>query len=397
VKHFFVAFIILLSGISWPSIYVQAQEEETVDATPMAPPDQSLELPKTDEITAEEETVKPDVIKVDEEKPAKKIAKAKIKPSKSKSKSKSRAKAKPAKPKKAKPKKEKNINFSALIKKAEKLQTGTLLIIRNGKFLVEKNWESPLSFYYLQGITPSVVTLAVGSLLDEGKLGLDHAMMKWIPEWIDPKGQVTVQQLLNHTSGFLDNEAEPWYKAANTWAWARLQNIADEPGDSFEFSETNFVLLGFALSKTIDKPVEDLVAKTIFRPLMIQKVGWDEDKFKHTNVVGGLRIRNYDLLKIGNLIADNGIWNGKRVVSEEWIKQIQTPSEKNTNYGLGWWIQEAHGIKALHAFGHQGQHLVVIPEKKIVAIRLRNLVPVEQNKEEFDWNDFPKELLDLVK
>ncbi len=293
-------------------------------------------------------------------------------------------------------KKEKKINFNELIKKAEKLNTGTLLITQDKKFLVEKNWESPLSFYYLQGITPSVVTLALGALLDEGKITLDSTLVKWIPEWIDPKGQIKISQLLNHTSGFTDSEEDPWYKSPNTWAWARLQNPKHDPGTKFHFSETNFILLGLAISKTIDKPVEELVKKNIFQPLKIQKWSWDEDKMDHSNVAGGLRIRNYDLLKIGNLIADNGSWDGKKIIAEEWLKQIQGPTELTPDYGLGWWVFNINGLKVIQAFGYQGQHLVIIPEKKIVALRLRNLVPVEQNKEELDWTDFPKELTHLL-
>lgn len=293
--------------------------------------------------------------------------------------------------------KEKKLDFSSLVKKAEKLNSGTLLITQDKKFLVEKNWESPLSFYYLQGITPSIVVLALGSLLDEGKIALDSPLGKWIPEWIDPKGQIKISQLLNHTSGFTDNEKDPWYKTANTWAWARLQNPTSEPGKVFIHSDTNYILLGLAVSKTTDKPVEDLVTEKILKPLKIQKWNWDKDKIGHTNVAGGLRIRNYDLLKIGSLVADKGMWDGKKIVSEEWISQIHKTNELTPGYGMGWWVFNSGGLEVLQAFGYQGQHLVIIPEKKIVALRLRNLVPVEQNKEELDWLDFPKELVEAVK
>jgi CubicO group peptidase (beta-lactamase class C family) len=295
-----------------------------------------------------------------------------------------------------KSKKEKKLSFNTLIKEAERLNSGTLLITKNGKFVVEKNWESPLSYYYLQGITPSVVTLAIGSVLDEGKLQLEGLLSQWIPEWIDQKGQIKVLQLLNQTSGFADDEKDPWYKNPNSWAWVRLQNPKTDPG-TFTYSDTNFVLLGLAVSKTLDKPVEELVVKRIFEPLKIQKWGWDKDKTDHSNVAGGLRLRNYDLLKIGNLVADNGKWNGKKIISQEWLDQIRKPSESNPNYGLGWWLHEAAGVKAWHAYGYQGQHLVIIPEQKIVALRLRSLVPVEQNKEEYDWIDFPKQILEITK
>jgi CubicO group peptidase (beta-lactamase class C family) len=292
-------------------------------------------------------------------------------------------------------KKKKKVSFDNFIKKAQELDTGSLIIIQDGKFLVENNWQSPLTFYYMQGITPSLVTLALGPSIDEGKISLDSAVTQWIPDWIDNRAEIKVNQLLTQTSGFADDEKDPWYKNPDTWAWLRTQTPKTDPGTSFNISDTNSLLLGFVIAKATDSDPESLIKKKLLTPLKIQKWSWDKDKFGHFNTAGGLRLRNYDLLKIGNLIAQNGEWNDQKIISESWLEQIQKPSEKSPTFGLNWWLQEEHEIKAVFAFGYQGQFLVVIPEKKIVAIRLRTLVPVEQNKPEYDWSDFPKELLDL--
>lgn len=289
------------------------------------------------------------------------------------------------------------LNFKDLIKKAEETKTGSLIITQEGKFLVEKNWESPLSFYYMQGVTASLVTLALGSVLDEGKLNLDASMVQWIPEWLDDRGKIKVRQLLDHSSGFADNEKDPWFKSPDSWIWAQGQQIQFSPATTSNISDTNHILLGLVISKVTNESPEELVKKKIFSSLKIQKWGWDDDKAGHTNVAGGLRLRNYDLLKVGNLLAQNGSWNNQRIISQNWIEQIQKPSEKNPQYGLNWWLHDEKGLKAVYAFGYQGQYVVVVPEKKLVAIRLRSLVPVEQNKTEYDWTDFPKELMQILR
>lgn len=289
-----------------------------------------------------------------------------------------------------------SLSFESLVKTAEETKSGSLIITQDGKFLVENNWESPLSFYYLQGITASVMTLALGSLMDEGKLQLESGLAQWIPEWLDNRSQIKVQHLLNHTSGFADDEREPWYKSSDTWTWAKSQTTKTTPGTEFNLSDTNFLLLGFVISKATESDPENLVKKRLFEPLKIQKWGWDKDKFGQSNTAGGLRIRNYDVLKIGNLMANDGKWNNQKIISQVWLDHISKPSEKSPIYSLGWWLQEEKGVKAIYAHGYQGQFLVIVPEKKLVALRLRTLVPVEQNKPEHDWNDFPKDLLELV-
>ncbi len=304
---------------------------------------------------------------------------------------------KPVISKKSKKSKKNPFNFEAFIKKAEDNKTGSLIIFQDGKFLVENNWESPLTFYYLQGMTPGIITLALGSLMDEGNVTLESSLAQWIPEWVDNRSQIKVLNLLYHTTGFSDDEKDPWYKASDSWAWVKSQLPRKEPGDSFVESDTNSLLLGFVISKATDNDSEALVKNKLMEPLGIQKWGWDKDKLGHINSASGLKLRNYDILKIGNLWAQNGVWDGKKILSQTWLEQIQKPSEKNSDFGMNWNLLRQNGMTAAYIIGDQGQYLVVIPEKKIVSLRLRTLVPKEQNKSEQDWVDFPKEILQLFR
>lgn len=72
-------------------------------------------------------------------------------------------------------------------------------------------------------------------------------------------------------------------------------------------------------------PVADFASKNLFALLGIEKVTWQFTPTGMAMTGGGLGLRSRDLLKLGQLYADHGTWNGKRVVSDQWITSSITP------------------------------------------------------------------------
>ena len=94
-----------------------------------------------------------------------------------------------------------------------------------------------------------------------------------------------------------------------------------------------------------------------------------------------LNARARDFAKIGRLYLKKGNWNGKQIVSKEWVKnstKVDSTGGKSANYQHQWWINE--NDNSFEAIGILGQHIYVNPEKNIVIVRLG-----EKNGENGAW------------
>lgn len=82
----------------------------------------------------------------------------------------------------------------------------------------------------------------------------------------------------------------------------------------------------------------------------------------------------YDMDKIGELYLNNGVWNGKQIISEQWIRDstsVQiTRSSGSANYGYQWWVRTfgEQNYPAYFAQGHWGQYIFVVPDLKLVVV-----------------------------
>ena len=89
---------------------------------------------------------------------------------------------------------------------------------------------------------------------------------------------------------------------------------------------------------------------------------------------GGLRIRARDFLKLGQVMLDGGAWNGKRILSADWVQDALTPHSEmwGEKYGLGWWLidypYKDRKVKAFYAGGNGGQYIIGIPELDLVIL-----------------------------
>ena len=115
--------------------------------------------------------------------------------------------------------------------------------------------------------------------------------------------------------------------------------------------------------------------KHLFEPLGISEVGWPSNPQGITLGYGQLFMRPQDMAKIGYLYLNNGLWDGKQIISSLWIN-ASTRKFINTTllpgYGYHWWIASPD---AYVAAGNKGQFIMVAPEKNIVAVFTGRLSP----------------------
>lgn len=249
----------------------------------------------------------------------------------------------------------------------------------------------PADFHPLQSETKSVFSTLVGIAIDQKRLGLDEKLYDFFPEfrnqpgWSDNKNQITLRNILTMTSGLA---CDDWKDAAAcSWAMVRSSDwlsfvlaepVDVEPGSRFRYCGACLLPLSAILEKRSGLTVPDFAQKYLWDPLGIKRVKWFIGPQGVIPVSFGLQMRPRDFLKLGALYLDQGVWDGRKVISPEWIAQstsLQIPKSQTNgknDYGYLWWEREVpvRGgmVRVFFAWGVGGQYLCVVPSLQMVCL-----------------------------
>lgn len=198
----------------------------------------------------------------------------------------------------------------------------------------------------------------------------------------DRKRKMTIKHVLTMTAGFNWNENLPYSDPANdcmvmeaSFDWVKYvidKPMAYEPGQTFAYNSGATQLLSYIFRKATGKDIEEYAAQNLFAPLGINEYFWKRTPTGLADTEGGLYLKPSDLAKIFYLFLQNGNWNGKQIVSSDWVRSSVTPFMTlggGTKYGYKWWLYEYEPNKiAWWGSGFGGQLPIVIPEYNIVAV-----------------------------
>jgi CubicO group peptidase (beta-lactamase class C family) len=248
---------------------------------------------------------------------------------------------------------------------------------------------SPTEKHDIRSISKSVTALLVGIALSEGKFPpLDTPVIDFFPEYAElrtpDKARITFRHLLTMSHGLAWDETVAWnapdnnerqmLEAMDPYRYVLEQPVALPPGILFNYNGGATTLLAGALAKATGLKVDDYAREKLFTPLGITDFEWLT--FTGSNEVaafGGLRLRPRDLAKIGQLMAADGLWNGKRVLPDGWVAESTRP-RLNTDgllyYGYQWWLGRSllrgRDLAWTAGYGNGGQRLFVVPELDLV-------------------------------
>jgi CubicO group peptidase (beta-lactamase class C family) len=156
---------------------------------------------------------------------------------------------------------------------------GDQLIVDRGYGIADLEWNAPAdesTIFRIGSLTKQFTAAAILKLAEQGKLGLDDPLSRYVPEFDTGGRMVTIRQLLNHTSGIPEYTMQPDFFAK----WAPL-NLSDaellqlvsgkpfdfEPGTSWRYSNTNYYLLGMIVAKASGRPYAAFMQDEFFTPL----------------------------------------------------------------------------------------------------------------------------------
>lgn len=244
-----------------------------------------------------------------------------------------------------------------IIERAKASHSDSLLIMRDGKIIGEYYENDRKDAKHdLMSCTKSIVSLAVGKLIDEGKIkSIDQPIYDFYPEWKQgKKASLTIKHLLNHTSG-LQNIADTGveiYPAKDLVKLALAAELTDEPGTKFSYNNKAVNLLAGIVQIASSKRLNDYVAEKFLAPMEIKSYDWTLDSAGNPHGMAGLQLSAPDFIKFGQLVLNRGKWKDRQIISEKWIDASLAQSQPfEEGSGLLWWrvsSEETYTIDAEH-------------------------------------------------
>jgi CubicO group peptidase (beta-lactamase class C family) len=245
--------------------------------------------------------------------------------------------------------------LDALEVEARATDSAALVVISDGK-LVRDVWFSrrkdPIQ---TMSITKSVLSLTAGCLVDAGKLDVNAPVGRYYPEWAHGEHEnVRVLHLLTHSSGIDEGKNTGSIYASRSFVELTLRSKQiHEPGSHFEYSNRGANLLAGLIARAAKEPTEKVAARCLFEPLGITRYWWSKDKTGQVHGLAGLHLLPRDLAKLGQLVLDKGEYDGKRVISAEWIAKstgaLAAVQPRNRRLGMMWWLLPEWSERALDA------------------------------------------------
>ncbi|NOU60466.1 serine hydrolase domain-containing protein [Marinifilum caeruleilacunae] len=290
-------------------------------------------------------------------------------------------------------------------------ETVAYLIIQDGKVLYEEYWDgyNADSHSNIFSATKSIVSLLIGIAIDEGKIkSVDEPIGNYLEEFAnDERGKLSIKNLLTMSSGLDWDEAYSSPTSITTKAYygkklrmvSTDQQLIEEPGIRFRYQSGNTQLLAFIVEEATGETISKYAERTLWKPMhavntalwSLDKKDGDEKSFCCFNT------NARDAARFGQLVLNHGAWNGKQLISEQYLKDATSPAayilnEEKTapldHYGYQYWVLPYKDMNIPYMRGHRGQYIYSIAEKNAVVVRFGKMK--DEIKEGQITMDIPK-------
>jgi CubicO group peptidase (beta-lactamase class C family) len=164
--------------------------------------------------------------------------------------------------------------------------------------------------------------------------------------------------------------------------------IVDTPGERFNYNCACTILLGWILKNTTGMHADKYAEQHLFNHLSIDNYFWVKRRDGFPCVHGGLFLTARDMAKIGSLVLNEGKWQGKQIVSKNWIHESTRKHIKANNqdmgYGYQWWNinypLNGKTLYAILAIGADPQKIIIIPELRTIIVTTGSFTFIEASK-----------------
>ncbi len=288
-------------------------------------------------------------------------------------------------------------------------ETRAVVVLQNGTPVIERYAPGygPGNRFISWSMAKSITSTLLGQLVAAGKLDLNAPAP--IPAWhrdpADPRGKITLLQMVHMASGLAHSETGPPVEEADTnralfsdesndsAKAAEAAPLKYPPGTRYEYSTLTTVMLDDIIVRTIAPGATTPAARraamqaylhdALIVPSRMASLVCEYDAAG--TMLGGsfCHATARDWAKFGQMYLDNGVVAGRQVVPTSWVAFVQQPAPTNPAYGGQFWLNHpgnAEGHPALFpdqgpadlysAIGHLGQYVMIAPSKRLVVVRL---------------------------
>ena len=271
----------------------------------------------------------------------------------------------------------------------ENANTTGLVAVYDGKVIYEYGDVEVIS--YIASCRKSVLSILYGKYVDDGTIDLNTTIgelgMDEDDGLLPIEKQATINHLITSRSGVFHIASNAGYDTKNI-----KERGSRQPGEYFVYNNWDFNAAGYVFEhfagKSIYEELEDQLAKPLgFQDWNIKNQRKYHNEEKSRYPAYHIYVSTRDMAKIGQLMLNEGVWSGERLISEEWFKKSTTtftPTDTvmaryadqsddlpRFSYSSMWWnFDEFRGDDrfegSITARGYGGQYITVIPELKLV-------------------------------
>lgn len=197
-------------------------------------------------------------------------------------------------------------------------------------------------------VAKAFTVTAIGILYDKGLLKpsdfLCDILKEYLPKNIDPKWlKVTIHDVLLHKVGFgsglldIDCEDASLYPTNDYLQIVLSTKLRYEPGTVHQYSDAAYYLLSRVVAKLSGKDLCELLRPILMEQMKFKELAWSTCPYGYSMGATGLYIRTEDMVKLGILYLNKGMWKEERIVSEEWVNLVLTNEYEFKHIKKGWY------------------------------------------------------------
>lgn len=307
----------------------------------------------------------------------------------------------------------------AFVDRPEGQETISLLVVHQGQIIHER---------YAPGFdmttrtrtwstAKSIASTLIGMLVDDGRLQLDEPLgFSWLPDTSDaehdPRNAITLRHVLNMTSGLesIDNNRLEYATGSGMSYWAGASSVQGalsrglirEPGTHWDYENYDTLLAVYAMKQVLgnEREYAEFPRKALLDRIGMRNTLVSTDRFGDFILSSQVYTNARDLARFGLLYLNNGVWNGERLLSEDWIEFVRTPAPATVGrggfYGGQFWLvpEDRNDVPkdAYSTAGNRGQFTIIVQSHDLVIVR-RGL---DFGRQGFDRWDLTREVLKAI-
>jgi CubicO group peptidase (beta-lactamase class C family) len=276
-------------------------------------------------------------------------------------------------------------------------KTDGVAVVKNGHIVAEAYLGDfgQDSTHISYSMAKSFSSALVGIAIDQGLIpDVDAKLCQYFDEWAcddEKRNKASIRHVLTLTTGLKwhedwvnfdpdTNDAVQMVYSGDYLGYVLGREAVHEPGEFFTYSTGDPMLLSGVIAKATGMSALQFAKENLFQPLGISSVRWDSDEEGYTGTFSELHLTVRDYAKFGYLYLNQGRWEGRQIVSEEWVATSTRtdPSVRMWDaYGYLWHVNLPLRLDALNsdipadgymAQGIMGQSLIIIPSRDLVIV-----------------------------